>query len=91
MKIQALIPKKADEPAKYFVEMTEAELDKVTGVEGLVHISGRYKVGAVVVLSKIYSKLADLHASQQQLKDAETNLRKAADNIKNISDTLPQE
>jgi len=91
MRIKALIPKKGDEPAKYFVEMTESELDKITGISGLVHISGRYKVDAVVELSAIYTKLANLHLSQGQIKKAEQDLRKAADNIKSIREALPQE
>ena len=88
MKVLALIPKAGKESAKYVVEATEEELDKVSGIAGVEHIAGRIQVGHEINVTVVYDKLEYFVREKAKLAAAETTLRNTADSIKNL---LPKE
>ena len=51
----------------YIVEITEAEADKITGIAGKPHISGRYKPGVTVNISAIYDKVKAINERHAEI------------------------
>ncbi len=60
---------------KYIVEMTEVEADKITGVAGKPHISGRYKPGMQINISAIYDKVERINKRHTEIKAAAIELQ----------------
>ena len=65
------------------VELTEAEVDMVTGVAGKPHIASRYKPGRKVNIAKIYNKVKRINESHVAIKAAAAKLKTDAGNIAN--------
>lgn len=65
------------------VEMTEAEADMIAGVAGKPHISGRYKPGKNVNVTKIYNKVKQINEKHAQIINATNGIKTKADDIKN--------
>lgn len=64
-------------------ELTEEEIDMITGVHGKPHISGRYKAGKDVNISKTYNKVDKINRKNSELKAAVQKIKSAADDIDN--------
>jgi len=69
---------------KYIVEITEDEADRITGVAGKSHISGRYKPGVTVNITAIYDKVkrinerhAEIVAAAKELQADAADMEKA--------------
>ena len=61
------VDKKDSSKTIYIVEITEDEADKITGVAGKVHISGRYKPGVTVNISAIYDKVKAINERHAEI------------------------
>lgn len=92
MKVLALIPKtteivdeqSVEVPARFIVEATEEELDKVSGISTTAHIEGRIKVGHEIKISPVYDKLDYFVVNKTKLEKAVLTLRDAADGIEDV-------
>ena len=67
----------------YVAELTEKEFDKITGIAGKPHNSGRYKVGRKVNISKIYDKVKMINDKHAEIKAAVIAVKASADSIDN--------
>ncbi len=69
---------------QYMLLATEEELDKIRGISGNEHISGRYKVKHEVHPAAVFDKV-DLFAKHaKDLKKIPALLRDMADNMENL-------
>ncbi len=68
---------------KYVVELTEAELDMITGVAGRPHISGRYKPDQLVNITTIYDKVKLINQRHAAIKAGVLTMKSSADDIDN--------
>lgn len=68
---------------RYVVELTEAEIDMITGVAGRPHISGRYKPGHEVNITAIYQKVKQINEKHAIIKSAVRAIKSGADDIDN--------
>jgi len=84
MRICGIIPEKLPRKQAYIVEVTEDELDKLSGISKRPHISGRYKIGNEVKVALVYERLEYFEAHKVQLANAEAMLRSAANSIKDL-------
>jgi len=66
---------------EYIANLAEKELDMITGVAGKVHISGRYKPGARINISRIYSKVKHLNEKEAEIKAAAEETKTNANEI----------
>jgi hypothetical protein len=66
---------------RYVAELTEAEIDMITGVAGRPHISGRYKPGKEVNISAIYQKVKQINEKHAIIKSAVRAIKSSADDI----------
>ena len=73
---------------EYIANLAEKELDMITGVAGKVHISGRYKPGTVVDLSRIYRKGKLINQKIEQIKAAAAETKV---NATEIQESFPLE
>lgn len=64
-----------NEQKHYIVDMSEIEIDKILGVADKPHISGRYKPGQILSISKIYNKIKKLAANHIAIKAALQEIR----------------
>ena len=84
MKVISIIPKTETEEKQYILQATEKEIDKVSGISEVAHISGRIQVGHEITVSKVYDRLDNFARNENKLKNSEAVLREMADSIKNI-------
>lgn len=68
---------------RYVVEITEDEADRITGVAGRPHISGRYKPGVTVNITAIYNKVKQINERYAEIKAAVIAVKASADEIDN--------
>ena len=75
MKITAQIEDGPNKQKRYLVELSEVEIDKITGIAGTPHNPARYKAGQSIDISRIYNKVkqivennAAIRLSMQQMK-----------------------
>ncbi len=77
------IDKQDTSKTKYIIEMTEDEVDRITGIAGKPHISSRYKPGVEVDISVIYDKVKAINERHAEIKAAATELVADANEIAN--------
>jgi len=62
-------------------EVSEVEADKITGIAGKSHTPHRYKAGAEVNLSDIYSKVKYLNENEEEIKAWAAETKVSADEM----------
>ena len=62
--------------------MTLEEIERVAGVHGKPHISGRFKAGKEINISKVYDKVSKINEKQSELIQAANDVISAANDIK---------
>ena len=75
-----------DGKRNYLVEMTEIEIDKVSGIANKPHNSGRYRAGKIINVSRTYSRLSKIVERMEEIKVNMQEVRQAA---QLIEDNLP--
>ena len=68
---------------KYVVELTEAEVDMITGIAGKPHVASRYKPGVEVDIAVIYQKVKLINERPAEIKAAAAAIKTGADDINN--------
>ena len=67
----------------YIVELTEDEVDRITGIAGRPHIASRYKPGVEVNISVIYDKVKAINEKHAEIKAAAVELQADAADMEN--------
>lgn len=91
MEVVGRIKDSEDGKPMYQVVMSENELDRVTGIAGKPHQTGRYTPGLIFNISRIYKRLSKVvkQINAIKLKMAET--RAAAQAIEDSLPIIPEE
>ena len=66
-------------------QLSEVELDKITGSAGKTHAPHRYKAGAVINLNKIYNRIKYFNENFDAIQAAVDVIRAGADGIDNAT------
>lgn len=67
----------------YVVEMSEKEVDMVTGIAGKPHVASRYKPGRQVNIASIYEKVEKINNRHDAIIAAAAKVKTYADDIAN--------
>ena len=65
----------------YIVDITEDEADRIMGIAGRPHISGRYRPGVGVNISVIYDKVKQINDKHAEIVAAAQEVKSDADDI----------
>lgn len=86
MEIVARIKDGPNDRKQYHVMLTETEIDKITGIAGKPHQTGRYVRGMSLNISKIYNRVKTIVTNHAAIKAAMQETRTKA---QEIDESLP--